>query len=154
MRARLEGSGRVIEATALFGAARPFEVSPPMTRLVRQIIETRRGLEHACDGIRESFHLLTADPDFSPAGAWLLLDTTVRWVDTVEHLFETWWRLGQTSERIVRHARAAAAAYVAPAKRAPIRRPTVVLIRRRSVLIAFCVELARKISRGRAPPVD
>jgi hypothetical protein len=157
---RVETCSRVIEATVRFAAGRPLETSRRIRRLSNWIDEAGACLQRASRGVGETVRLAEKEPDRAAAAPALLFDTTGRWLDAAERLNEISVRLVETSARLVHDARsrgvvpADAPAQPVPSRPAHFRHAPVVLIRRRWLIIAFCVEVARKISRGRAPPSD
>jgi hypothetical protein len=90
-----------------------------------------------------------------------LLDATLRWNVVAARLDDVSTGAAQPSALLGEEARpgcAFLAGLVLPTSRPAPNQPasrgraSVVLIRRRSAIVAFSVEYARKISRGRAPP--
>src|SRR5689334_18138747 len=60
--ARLETSGRVIDATDRFGTARPLEASLYLGHLANWIGDAHLSLQRAWCGVQQSFHLLGLKP--------------------------------------------------------------------------------------------
>jgi len=92
----------------------------------------------------------------------LLTETTILFLAAAASLDEVSARLAETASRLaadtswafVHTGTVPAPPPLVPARPKFVHSAPVVVILRRSVIIAFSVELARKICRGRAPPFD
>ena len=157
---RVEETGRIIDATARFAEGRALETSRRLHLLNRLIGEAEAALHRAMRCVEQSTALVAAHADQAGDAPALLLVTTALWLDAAVRLDRVSARAVETSSRLVREGRwtpvnaSTVAPRVSSARPHHVRRAPVVVIRRRWFIVAFSVELARKICRGRAPPFD
>ena len=157
---RLEETGRIIDATARFAEGRALETSRRLNLLNHLIGQAEAGLQRALRSVEQTTVLVAAHADRAGDAPALLLVTTALWLDAAMRLDHVSARAVETSSRLVREGRwtpvnaSTVAPRVSSARPHHVRRAPVVVIRRRWFIVAFSVELARKICRGRAPPFD
>jgi hypothetical protein len=164
---RIETSGRVIDATLRFGADQPMERAQQLCRLSEWIGEAEQQLGRAIQRVDESVRQIALAPEVAADSPRLLTDTTLLFVETAARLEQLSARAVEVSRQIVEETQAwaasaepGAAAPAAPSRPARAASPghgsrrTPVLIRRSRVAFATVADAARKICRGRAPPLS
>ena len=160
-------SGQVIDATLRFGAHRAMERAWQLYRLFQEIDGAQRALHRALRGIEETHRQLGLAPEMAPDSARLLMDAALRFAATAAALDQLGQRADQLSAQVVEETQAWAASVAAapaapaapaqPTRAAAPRRPLfplTVIIRRSPVAFATVADAARKVSRGRAPPLS
>jgi len=137
---RYESSGRIIDASHRFGADRPMEQRQRLLQLAAWLDQTIVRLERAIRGMEEWVERLP-DYDHAQDFTFPFIGAAFRCMQLVAWLEEL-------------HARAAEA--WAQVSHASPRRPRFVsvIVRRSPVAFATVADAARKVSRGRAPPLS
>lgn len=135
---RIETSGRVIDATLRFRA------SPPRER-VRQLLQLANWLDQAVARLERAFHgmeeTVERAPEYAADFTLPFLGAAMRCIETIGRLDKLAVRAAEASAQLVQ---------VSP------RRPRFVIIvtRRSTFAFATVADAARKVSRGRAPPLS
>lgn len=159
---RMESSGRVINAALRFGADRPYDRVRQLCLLSGWIDQAHAQLERAVLGLQQWTDEIARAPQHLAAdSALLFLDATLRCMAAMVLLDQISACSVQASAQIVQETRewaesAAAAPAAQPIRRASPRHPRViqVLVRRSPAAFATVADAARKVCRGRAPPLS
>ncbi len=162
---RIESAGRVIDATLRFGADRPMERVRQLCQLSWGIDEAQRQLQRAQRRWEESFVRIALSPEQADAFAPLFLEAALRFLETGLRLDELAHRATQASAQVLEETRTWAAspetgqgaAEPAPATRKTSPRYSrfiLVINRRLPAAFATAADAARKVCRGRAPPLS
>lgn len=157
---RVAHSAVVIDATLRFAPGRPRETALRIFALNRWIAQTQEILQRALRDVGSATDLVAEQADQAHDAPALLTSTTILYLAAAYELGQVSARLAQTASRLAAdtswafvHTGNVPEPPPAPARPNVVRHAPVVVILRRSVIVSFSVELARKICRGRAPPI-
>ena len=159
--ARAVQSAHIINETLRFAPGHPLETARRIFALNRGLRDAQKILQRALHSVNECMCRVEQQADQAQDAPALLSETTARWLAAAAALDEVTGRLEAVSSYLASDTSWAyaktdtdPAPVPVPLKPSYLGRAPVVVIRRRWFVIAFSVELARKICRGRAPPFE
>lgn len=161
-----EASRRVIDASERFAAGRPFkQTSRQLLRASAWLARAGDQLGLAVRGLQETTDAAKRAPERAAEAPRRLFVDTARWIDAAgrvavlsNRIEEVYTSLRASALRphgiLLESPRVALRSALAAPRRAPSRgRLSLVPIRRRHHALSGAVDAARKVSRGRAPPL-